>query len=200
MQRKPLYLALAGAAALAALVLTAVLALGNDDGPAGDSSGRLPAPSATPGRPVIDPGIGNGRPPASTANPDRPVSNRDTPSPAAPTRTPAPSGGSTAPGLMRVLAPIEAASVAILESVPPQYRLQVKAGLPSGCAKADGHEVTRSGNDVRVAVYNTLPSGNVICTQIYGIYDLSIDLGTGFVAGQEYRVNVNGTMLTFRAR
>ena len=101
---------------------------------------------------------------------------------------------------MRVLAPIDAASVAVLESFPPQYRLQVKAGLPSGCARADGYEVSRSGNDIRVAVYNTLPTGNVACTAIYGTYDLGIDLGSGFASGQEYRVNVNGTVVTFKAQ
>jgi len=208
MDRRALYWLAGGSAAivLAAAVLTAVLAGSDGDG-SNDGPSARPQPSATPS--VID--IGNGRPPPTSppgvapgeptppSRPDQPASNRDTPARTPPTWTPAP-GGTRTPGTMRILAPIDAASVAVLESFPPQYRLQVKAGLPSGCARADGYEVSRTGNDIRVAVYNTLPTGNVACTAIYGNYDLSIDLGSGFTSGQEYRVNVNGTLVTFKAQ
>jgi len=208
LKTRPLFWLAAGALAiaLAAVALGAVLA---NEGGSGDSASTGPGPTATPR--LIDPDNRSGQPTATSGpgiapgeptpppRPDQPTTNRDTPTRPAPSPTRVP-GGSQVPGTMRVLAPIETAQVAILESFPPQYRLQVKAGLPSGCARADGYEVTKSGNDVRVAVYNTLPTGNIACTAIYGIYGLSIDLGGGFVSGQEYRVNVNGTMVTFKAQ
>ncbi len=210
---KQLVLAAGGVLVVVALAVAALTgAFANDDGASGDSAGR-PGPTPKAGSPTIDPGMGNGRPPATavpgiavgepTPPPNRPPSGQDTatrPAPAVPAAPTAPALPTLPPGTVRTMAPIESAKVAVLESAPPQYRLQVKAGLPSGCAKPGGYEVTKSANDVRVTVYNTMPTGNPVCTAIYGTYDVSIDLGPGFVAGQEYRVNVNGTQVTFRAQ
>jgi hypothetical protein len=87
-----------------------------------------------------------------------------------------------------------------MESFPPQYTLHVLAGLPSGCAQPAGHEVTRSGNTIQVRVYNSIPTGMVVCTMIYGTYELNIPLGSDFVSGQQYVVEVNDQRLTFRAQ
>jgi hypothetical protein len=100
----------------------------------------------------------------------------------------------------RVLAPIDAASIRVLESHPPQYVLDVTAGLPNGCARASGYDVDRLGDTVRVRVYNTMPTGKVACTLIYGTYQLNIPLGSDFQSGREYRVDVNGQLLTLRAQ
>jgi hypothetical protein len=215
MKTRPLFLTVAaiGAIALGVAALTAVWA---GDGPARDAStgnaSDMPAtasPAVPP--PIIDPGIGNGKPPADPGvaprdpappySPNLPASDRDL-APRATPQSPAtpPSSGGGTPGVVRVLAPIEAVDMAVLESYPPRYRLLVKAGLPSGCAKPDGYDIARAGSEVRVAIYNTLPDGNPICTTIYGIYDLSIDLGSDFVSGQEYRVNVNGEVIVFKAQ
>jgi hypothetical protein len=104
------------------------------------------------------------------------------------------------PGTRRVLAPIEQAQVVTVQSNPPQYTVSVKAGLPSGCAKPAGYEVAAAGQAVRVQVFNSMPAGNVICTQIYGIYDLTVPLGSDFDAGKTYTVDVNDKKLTFVAR
>jgi hypothetical protein len=100
---------------------------------------------------------------------------------------------------MRVPAPIDGAEVQVRDTTP-RYVLVVKAGLPSGCAKPDTFTVSQTGNVVKVAVSNTLPTGNPVCTAIYGTYELDIDVGTNFAAGQEYRVDVNGRVVTFTAR
>jgi hypothetical protein len=92
----------------------------------------------------------------------------------------------------RVLAPIDAMDIVVLESFPPQYVLTVVAGLPNGCARADGHEVDRVLDTVRVRIYNTVPVGKVACIQVYRTYQLSIPLGSDLQSGRDYTVDVNG--------
>jgi hypothetical protein len=178
----------------------------------GDMIEDTPVPGASiPGSgggspPVADPPVSS--PPASrpSVNPDAPVS-----SPPLAANPPAPSGTKTpppqqqAPGQLpadRQLAPapIDDADILVLESFPPQYLLHVLAGLPSGCAQAAGHEVVRTGNTIQVRVYNSMPTGMVACTMIYGMYELNIPLGSDFVSGQEYVVEVNDKRLTLRAQ
>ncbi len=103
------------------------------------------------------------------------------------------------PGSTRVLAPIDSAEIIVRESFPPQYALHIRAGLPNGCAKPAGYDLKRDGSTFRVAVYNSMPSGNVACTQIYGTAELTIELGGDIISGQEYRVDVNSKALSFRA-
>ena len=42
-----------------------------------------------------------------------------------------------------VAAPIDGLDVRVLESAPPQYLVNVKAGLTSGCARPHSHSVSR---------------------------------------------------------
>src|SRR3990172_1125281 len=100
-------------------------------------------------------------------------------------------GDGEGPGRERVLAPIDNADIRVLESFPPQYVLNVTAGLPNGCARADGYQVDRTGDTVRVRIYNTMPVGKVVCTQVYGSYELNIPLGSDFQSGRDYTVDVN---------
>jgi hypothetical protein len=127
--------------------------------------------------------------------------------PAAPSVPPA--GSATLPkselpalpaGTNRVGAPIDGLDVAVMESFPVQYLLQIKAGLPSGCAQKAGYEAKRSGNTITVKVYNSMPSGAVACTMIYGMYDLNLNLGSDYQAGQTYTVVVNDQKTTFKAQ
>lgn len=111
------------------------------------------------------------------------------------------SPGAAAPdGRRTVAAPIDGLDVRVLESAPPQYMLNVRAGLPSGCAKQHSHGVTRAGDAITVTVLNSMPSGNPICTMIYGSYELNINLGSDFVPGRTYTVRVNDKATTFRAQ
>jgi hypothetical protein len=103
-----------------------------------------------------------------------------------------------APGRQTVPAPIDDIQVVIRESNPPQVNLKVKAGLPSGCAQRDSHTVSRSGDTFTVSVLNSMPTGNPICTMIYGTYELNIDLGRDLRPGATYTVKVNDKTTTFK--
>ena len=104
------------------------------------------------------------------------------------------------PSRQAVPAPIDALDVRILESNPPQYVLAVRAGLPSGCAEQNRHDVARVGDAITVTVLNWIPTGNVACTAIYGSYELSINLGSDFRTGTTYAVSVNDKKTAFVAR
>jgi hypothetical protein len=97
-----------------------------------------------------------------------------------------------------VPAPIDGLEVVIRESAPPQVSLKVNAGLPSGCARQHSHQVSRSGEVITVTVLNSMPSGDPICTMIYGNYELTIDLGSDFEPGRTYTVRVNDQTTTFK--
>lgn len=97
-----------------------------------------------------------------------------------------------------VAAPIDDISVVVRESNPPQVSLKIRAGLPGGCAQRHSHAVSRSGDTITVTVLNSIPTGNPICTMIYGRYDLTIDLGSTFAVGTTYIVRVNDRTTTFK--
>jgi hypothetical protein len=99
-----------------------------------------------------------------------------------------------------VRAPIDGLDVLVLESSPPQYMLNVKAGLPSGCAQKHSHATARTGETITVTVLNSMPTGNPICTMIYGTYELNINLGSDFESGRTYTVRVNDKVTTFTAQ
>ena len=102
------------------------------------------------------------------------------------------------PGRQTVPAPIDDVQVVIRESSPPQVTLSVRAGLPSGCAQRESHSIVRNGDTFNVRVLNSMPSGDVACTMIYGSYELSLDLGRDFRAGATYTVNVNDKTAMFK--
>lgn len=58
---------------------------------------------------------------------------------------------------LEVLAPIDGLDIRILESNPPQYMLNVRAGLPSGCAERNRHETKRNAETLTVTVLNWMP-------------------------------------------
>ena len=101
----------------------------------------------------------------------------------------------------RALAPIDSAAIRVAESAPPQYFLDVASGLPSGCARYDRTEVTRAGTTITVKVWNVLetPAGGA-CTAIYGTRTEAVVLGTDFVRGTAYTVQVNDEVKTFVAQ
>lgn len=100
-------------------------------------------------------------------------------------------------GLMQP-APIDGLEVRTAESMPPQYFLYIKAGLPSGCARQGTHEMTRSGDVIKVEVLNHVEGE--VCTTIYGMYELNIALGSDFTPGTTYAVLVNDKKTSFTAR
>jgi len=101
---------------------------------------------------------------------------------------------------MRIVpAPIESVEIVAAASYPAQYFANVVSGLPSGCAKFYKYEVTRSGDTVVITVTNTMPSQPVPCTQVYGMTQHNISLGSDFTSGQTYTVRVNDVTKTFVA-
>jgi hypothetical protein len=113
--------------------------------------------------------------------------------------SPSPSSPSST-GRLEVLAPIDSLGVRVLESNPPQYMLTLKAGLPSGCAERNRHEIRRDSDAIAVTVLNWIPAGNPACTMIYGSYDLNLNLGSDFRPGTTYTVSVNDKKTTFVAQ
>ena len=187
-------LVLAGIASIVVLAIIAFAIAAASDG--GDDSAV--APTATSTVPAASPtSTATAKPsPQPTQGPDTPVSS--TPGGAQP--TPAPTGTVIPLPRHPEPAPIDGLDVLTLESFPPQYMLHIVAGLPSGCAEPLSHEVLpRQGNLIRVVVLNSLPD-NAICTAIYGMYELNINLGSDFTSGQTYTVRVNEHEVTFTAQ
>ncbi len=103
-------------------------------------------------------------------------------------------------GRQEVPAPIDGVDVRILESNPPQYMVNVRAGLPSGCAEKNRHEIQRAAEAITVTVLNWMPTGSPPCTMIYGSYMLNINLGSDFRRGTTYSVSVNDERTSFVAQ
>ena len=101
-------------------------------------------------------------------------------------------------GRQTVAAPIDKVDVVIRESNPPQVSVRIAAGLPSGCAKQDSHSVSRAGDTITISVLNSMPNTNLVCTAVYGTYELTIELGSNFAIGATYTVRVNDKVTTFK--
>ena len=95
--------------------------------------------------------------------------------------------------VVEVLAPIESVQILVLESFPEQYVVQIISGLPSGCASFSHTEVSQDGTAIKILVYNTVPApGELIaCTEIYGMHEENVALGSDFERGVQYTVMVN---------
>jgi inhibitor of cysteine peptidase len=115
-----------------------------------------------------------------------------------------PSDATADPGGDRVVvdAPIDEVDILVLESFPVQYDARIVSGLPSGCALFDAAEITvRTGNEITIRVTNTVPADeNVACTAIYGTKETTVPLGTDFVSGETYTVQVNDNAAQFTAQ
>lgn len=98
-------------------------------------------------------------------------------------------------GRHTVLAPIDKVEILVQGS---SAIAKISAGLPSGCAKADSHSLKRSGDTFAVTVLNSMPTGDPICTAIYGMYDLSVDLGNDLRPGMTYTLVVNDKTTQFK--
>ena len=116
------------------------------------------------------------------------------PRPASPAPSPPPLVSPITPDRVEVLAPVDALSVAVAESFPPQYFAQLTVGLPNGCAQYSRYELAREGRLLRITVWNTEPAPHVdmACTMIYGLHELNVPLGSDFEAGASYTVEANG--------
>ena len=106
-----------------------------------------------------------------------------------------------APGF--ALAPIESVEINVAESDPPQYFLVVVSGLPNGCVQFDDYYIERLDeiNSINVQVINSVPTDpDLVCTQIYGMVETNVPLGSDFEPGNKYTVTVNDVVETFVAQ
>ena len=94
------------------------------------------------------------------------------------------------------LAPIHDVQVNIAESDPPQVSVYIKGGLPDSCTTPYRYEVKRGGDTIDIDVYNQRPK-DVICAQVYSYFEENVDLGSDFVSGQSYTININDKTTTF---
>jgi hypothetical protein len=96
-----------------------------------------------------------------------------------------------------IRAPIDSATVVVLDSNPPQYTVKIVAGLPDGCSSPADHSVKHDGLVYEIEVRNR-HTGAEVCTTIYGQYELTVALDD-VQAGQPYTVRVNDQTLSFVA-
>ncbi len=106
------------------------------------------------------------------------------------------------PAVATVLAPIDGAR---LEYAPEGSVLVVTSGLPDGCHRFKGYEISYVDGVIRVTVWNTTPTGpDVMCTMVYGMVETRIPLsgvaGFGPVTPcQSYAVEANGSRFSVQA-
>ena len=93
-------------------------------------------------------------------------------------------------------APIHEVRIAIAESYPPQVMVYIKGGLSDGCTEFHQMKTERSGSQVNITV-TTRRTRDAICTQVYGYFEKNVNLGSDFVSGQTYTVNVNDYTTSF---
>jgi inhibitor of cysteine peptidase len=94
------------------------------------------------------------------------------------------------------LAPIHEVRVAIAESYPPQVMVYIQGGLADGCTTFHELKTERSGSTINITVTTRRPK-DAVCTQVYGYFEQNVNLGSDFVSGQTYTVNVNDKTTSF---
>ena len=93
-------------------------------------------------------------------------------------------------------APIHEVRVSIAESYPPQVMVYIKGGLSDGCTEFHELKTLRVGDTVNITV-TTKRSRGAICTQVYGYFEKNVNLGSDFVSGETYTINVNDYTTSF---
>jgi hypothetical protein len=93
-------------------------------------------------------------------------------------------------------APIHELRVTFAKSLPPQVIVYIQGGLADGCTTFHELKTERSGNTVNITVTVQRPK-KAVCTEIYGFFERNENLGSDFVAGETYTVNVNDKSTPF---
>jgi hypothetical protein len=94
------------------------------------------------------------------------------------------------------LAPIDAVEVSILESYPAQISVYIKGGLSDGCTTFNDITTIRQGNIVTITVTVKRPL-EVSCPAIYTSFEKNVNLGSDFMQGTTYTLDVNDYRTTF---
>lgn len=93
-------------------------------------------------------------------------------------------------------APIHEVDIRIAESFPEQIFVYIKGGLPDGCTSFNDFSIKTDGNTINITVTVKRPK-DAFCPAVYGFFEKNIALGSNFTRGQNYTVNVNGTIAQF---
>jgi hypothetical protein len=93
-------------------------------------------------------------------------------------------------------APIHEVQVLVAESFPEQIFVYIKGGLADSCTTFRELKTERSGNTINITV-TTERSKDAICAQVYGYFEKNVALGSDFVRGESYTVNVNDATTSF---
>jgi len=96
------------------------------------------------------------------------------------------------------LAPIHDIDIWDDNSSPPQYFLYVVSGESTTCSEFDSYNVTRAGNTIRVEIFN-LRSIFEPCGEIYSYVEHIIPIGSDFIPGVNYTVEINDATVNFVA-
>ena len=101
------------------------------------------------------------------------------------------------PPPVEALAPVEDAAVVSPDAVDGDYILNITSGLPNGCAEFNGYGLVQDGNRFAVVVNNLVPhpSLDMACTEIYGMHEGKVTLGSGLTPGETYTVTVNEDLI-----
>ncbi|HEY3079235.1 MAG TPA: hypothetical protein VGM69_04950 [Chloroflexota bacterium] len=106
-----------------------------------------------------------------------------------------------APSGAGALAPIEAVEVRTIAGNPTAYVAHVRFGLSDGCTSPGGYAVARADREVRVTVrLRRTADPGAPCAAVYGMATYDVPLGSDFVAGQAYTLDVNGQRTAFTPR
>jgi len=94
------------------------------------------------------------------------------------------------------LAPIHEVQVNIAESYPPQVIVYIKGGLSDGCTTFHELKTERTGNKINIEVTTQRPKDKG-CTAVYGYFEKNVNLGSEFISGETYTINVNDKTTSF---
>ena len=94
------------------------------------------------------------------------------------------------------LAPIHEVKVRFAESDPPQVLVVIKGGLADSCTTFDEIGAERSGTQILLVVTTQRPA-EAACAQVYSFFTKNLNLGSDFVSGQSYTLNVNDYVTSF---
>ena len=95
------------------------------------------------------------------------------------------------------LAPIHDVQISIAESFPEQIFVYIKGGLADSCTTFHELKTERFGKTVKIEVTTKRPR-NAVCAQVYSFFEKNVNLGSDFVSGESYIVDVNGVTETFK--
>ena len=101
-------------------------------------------------------------------------------------------------GVMIYLAPIHDIEIWADNSLPSQYFADVVSGETSICDHFNSYNVTRASNTTVIVEIFNLRCGTG-CPAVYSYVENTIPLGSDFVSGGNYTVEVNGVIETFVA-